>query len=227
MYSDATTDKFRTDYRAQIHPLYNGYLHGLFVVSVGLAYVVYQFSRLDTFHWYYSFGVLFTLILWNFAEYFIHIKLGHNKTRIGAMFYKRHTGDHHSFYTDQRLVPNSHRDMRVTLFPAWLVIVSAVIASVSGAVIGWIFGAEWGAVFSGSLLVGYLSYEFFHFCDHLPEDHFLVRLPWIGHMRRLHQLHHRRDLMHNYNFNLTFPLADWVLGTFYWEPAVAQTGKQQ
>lgn len=218
MYSDETTDGFRAEYRARIHPLYNGYLHATFVVVVGLSYVVYQFGRIDTFHWYYGFGVVLTLILWNFLEYLIHIKLGHNKTRLGAMFYKRHTGDHHSFYTEKRLVPETHKDLRVTLFPAWLVIVSIVIASVSGAVIGFLFGAAWGAVYSGSLLTGYLAYEFFHFCDHLPENHFLVKLPWIGHMRRLHQLHHRRDLMNQYNFNLTFPLADWVLGTFYWEP---------
>ena len=220
MYSDETTQTFREHYRAGIHRRYNGYAHALFVLFVGVAYVVYQFQRLPEFHWYYSLMIGATLIVWNFMEYAIHIKLGHQKTRLGAMFYKRHTGDHHSFYTDTCLTPDSHRDMRVTLFPAWLVLVSIVIATLSGAVVGWLFGREWGAVYSGSLLVGYLAYEFFHFCDHLPEHHPLVQLPWIGHMRRLHQLHHRRDLMQRYNFNLTFPLADWALGTFYWEPPV-------
>lgn len=218
MYRDQTTQQFRHQYRAGIHPHYNGYLHALFVLATGVIYVVYQFAQLPVFQWFYSLGVVATLILWNFLEYLIHIKLGHQKTRLGTLFYKRHTGDHHSFYTDSYLTPHSHRDMRVTLFPAWLVVVSIVIASLSGMIVGWLCGSDWGHVYSGSLLLGYLAYEFFHFCDHLPAHHPLVQLPWIGHMRRLHQLHHRRDLMRRYNFNLTFPLADWVLGTFYWEP---------
>lgn len=218
MYSEQTTDNFREAYRAAISPIYNGYVHMAFVVLVALTYIVYQLQRLGTFHWYYLAGMLATLVLWNFLEYFIHIKLGHNKTKYGALFYKRHTGDHHSFFTEKRLVPGSHKDWRVTLFPAWLVVVTAAIASGTGVLVGWVLGQEWGIVFSAGLMVGYLAYEFFHFCDHLPQHHFLVRLPWIGHMRHLHKLHHRRDLMTSYNFNLTFPLADWCFGTFYWIP---------
>ena len=37
-------------------------------------------------------------------------------------------------------------------------------------------------------------------------------------MRRLHELHDRRDLMHTHNFNLVFPLTDWLLGSLHWEP---------
>ncbi len=36
-------------------------------------------------------------------------------------------------------------------------------------------------------------------------------------MRRLHELHHARDLMHRFNFNVVFPLWDWIYGTMYWE----------
>ena len=34
-------------------------------------------------------------------------------------------------------------------------------------------------------------------------------------MRRLHELHHARELMHNFNFNIVFPLWDWLYGTLY------------
>lgn len=30
---------------------------------------------------------------------------------------------------------------------------------------------------------------------------------------------HRRDLMQTRNFNLVFPLMDWLHGTLHWEPA--------
>jgi hypothetical protein len=37
-------------------------------------------------------------------------------------------------------------------------------------------------------------------------------------MRRLHELHHRRELMQERNFNIVFPLTDYLFGTLYWEP---------
>ncbi|SDX60560.1 sterol desaturase family protein [Marinobacter mobilis] len=218
MYAENTNASFRANYRAGISPRYNGYLHMAFVACVGVMFVVYQLALAGEFHWGHWLGLIVTLVLWNFAEYFIHIKLGHRKKRWAAMFYKRHTGDHHSFFTETALVPRNHRDWRVTLFPAWLVLVTATIATLVGSVIGWVLAPEWGHLFAGGLMIGYLAYEFFHFCDHLPQDHVLVRLPWIGHMRHLHKLHHRRDLMRTHNFNLTFPLADWVMGTYCWIP---------
>lgn len=221
MYADDTTAKFRHSYRTGISPRYNGYLHMAFVACVGVAFIVYQLGSMGPFHWYHGVGLLATLVLWNFTEYFIHINLGHRKKRWAAMFYKRHTGDHHSFFTETWLVPQSHKDWRVTLFPAWLVLVTGTLASLGGALLAWLTAPEWGHLFAAGLMIGYLAYEFFHFCDHLPQGHALVKLPWIGHMRHLHKLHHRRDLMRTHNFNLTFPLADWVMGTFYWAPPEA------
>ncbi len=209
--------QFRSKYREGISPLYNGFAHMLFVAIAGSFFVAFQFGNMDSFGVTHLLGLLATLLFWNFLEYLVHKQLGHHKRKPAAMFYKRHTGDHHSFFTEQYLVPESHKDWRVTLFPAWLVLVTAVIATIAGTCVSLVLGDDAGTVFSAGLMIGYLAYEFFHFCDHLPEDHRLVSLPWIGHMRHLHRLHHRRDLMHHYNFNLTFPLADWVLGTFYWE----------
>jgi hypothetical protein len=40
-------------------------------------------------------------------------------------------------------------------------------------------------------------------------------------MRRLHELHHRREMMQERNFNIVFPLMDYLFGTLYWEPEPA------
>lgn len=218
MYSDETTQAFRKSYRGAISPKYNGYAHMVFVVVAGVGFISYKIGGINEFGWIHFISILATVVAWNFVEYFIHIKLGHQKRKLAAMFYKRHTGDHHSFFTEKRLVPMNHRDWRVTLFPAWLVVVTAVIATGIGLSVGYFLGEGIGDSAAAGLMIGYLAYEFFHFCDHLPQNHFLVKLPWIGHMRHLHKLHHRRDLMHTKNFNLTFPLADWLFGTFYWVP---------
>jgi hypothetical protein len=58
----------------------------------------------------------------------------------------------------------------------------------------------------------------FHACEHLPAQHPLSRLPWIRQMRRLHELHHRRERMQERNFNIVLPLMDYLFGTLYWEP---------
>ena len=38
-------------------------------------------------------------------------------------------------------------------------------------------------------------------------------LPGLRRLRVLHQLHHRPEEMTRTNFNLTFPLTDWLAGT--------------
>jgi len=54
------------------------------------------------------------------------------------------------------------------------------------------FDGNLAALFAGSMLLGYMSYEVVHACEHLPAEHALARLSWIRQMRRLHALHHRR-----------------------------------
>lgn len=217
MGSQQSVAKFRQHYRAGIHPVYNGYLHMGFVAVAGISFIYYQLCQLADFSWMYALGIIASLVLWNFIEYFVHIKLGHQKQKLAVLFYQRHTGDHHSFFNHKQLVPRDHRDWRVTLFPAWLVVLVSLLCWLLAMGVNQLFSASWGFVLSAGLVMGYLAYEFFHFCDHLPQQHPLVKLPWIGHMRHLHKLHHRRDLMHSKNFNLTFPLADWLFGTYYWQ----------
>lgn len=93
------------------------------------------------------------------------------------------------------------------LFPAWLVVVFSLGALLAWSLLG-LLNDNLAALFAATLLLGYLSYEIFHACEHLPPEHPLSRPPWIRHMRRLHELHHRRELMQTHNFNLVFLLMD-------------------
>ena len=72
---------------------------------------------------------------------------------------------------------------------------------------GWLFAA---------VCVGYfLLYEWLHFTYHLSADGPIGRLPFIAALRRHHRAHHDPKLMGDWNFNITFPIADWVMGTIY------------
>ena len=66
--------------------------------------------------------------------------------------------------------------------------------------------------------MGYVvSYEWLHFSYHLPETHWLSRTRALSRLRRHHTLHHDLALMGKWNFNITFPICDAVLGTRYQE----------
>lgn len=209
-------EQFRARYRAQISPRYSGPLHALWVAAVGIAAIIYsagQLHAVTTAEWLV---LLLALLVGNVGEYSIHKKLGHQKRQgPGRLFYQRHTGDHHSFFTEEQMLWDSSRDWRVVLFPPWLiVVVLAVVAAPGGWLLSRLVSDNAGWLWALGVTATYLLYEMLHFSDHLPPTHWLHRhVPGLAYMAKLHHIHHRRAVMTEVNFNLTFPLTDWLLGT--------------
>jgi hypothetical protein len=212
-----TTQAFRSRYRADIHPLYNPWLHGTFVLVFGVLAIggfwssVHQVKPLE---WL---AVPITLLFFNFGVYMVHRHLGHHKKRFARKFYARHAGDHHSFFAPGHMTYDSARDWRVILFPAWLIVVYSCVIALP---LWWLlerFDGNVAGLVGGCLVLGYLTYEVFHACEHLPPGNPVTRLPWIRQMRRLHELHHRHELMQERNFNIVLPLMDYLFGTLYRE----------
>jgi len=213
-----TTEAFRSRYRAAIHPRYNPWLHGTFVLLFGVLAITAFWSNVHQVQVLQWLAVPATLLLFNLGVYCVHRHLGHHKKSFARLFYARHAGDHHSFFAPGSMAYDSARDWRVILFPAWLVVVHTLLISLP---IWWLlqlFDANVAGLVAGFLVLGYLAYEVFHACEHLPPSNPLTRWPWIRQMRRLHELHHRRELMQERNFNIVFPLMDYLFGTLYWEP---------
>lgn len=213
-----TTESFRSRYRADIHPLYNPWLHGAFVLLFGVLAIGGFWSTVHQVTPQEWLAVPLTLLFFNFGVYSVHRHLGHHKKSFARMFYARHAGDHHSFFAPGHMTYDSARDWRVILFPAWLIVLHTVVITLP---LWWLlkqFDANVAGLFGGCLVLGYLAYEVFHACEHLPPSNPVTRLPWIRQMRRLHELHHRRELMQERNFNIVFPLMDYLFGTLYWEP---------
>lgn len=94
---------FRQQYRAAIRPGYNPWLHAGFVLAYGGAWIVFFLSRLEQPSLLEWLTVPAALVFFNWGEYRIHKSLGHHKHPLGRMFYKRHTGDHHSFFVAGQL----------------------------------------------------------------------------------------------------------------------------
>lgn len=208
---------FRIRYRSDIHPRYNPWLHAVFVLGYGAVCLSFLWRSLDQVAVWQWLLVPLTLVFFSWGEYMVHKHLGHHKTRFGRLFYKRHTGDHHSFFVEGQMRYETPRDWRVILFPAWLIVLYSLPLFAAWWLLARIDG-NLAALVVGSMLSGYLAYEVMHACEHLPAEHPLSHLPGISQMRRLHALHHRRDLMHSHNFGIVHPLMDWLYGTLHWEP---------
>ncbi len=71
--------------------------------------------------------------------------------------------------------------------------------------VGWLFAATAIAYFP--------LYEWLHLAYHLDPDSPIGRLPGMASLRHHHTVHHDPMRMGRYNFNVSFPIADWVLGT--------------
>jgi hypothetical protein len=208
---------FRDRYRAAISPLYNAWLHAGFVLAWGFATLWFfwrQVANPSALEWL---AVPAALLLCNWGEYRIHQRLGHTKSRLGKLFYQRHTGDHHSFFAEGNMHWEGARDWRVILFPPWLIVAFTLMLALPAWWLMKSVNPNAAALFGGTLIAGYLLYEILHACEHLPDGHGIASWPWIRQMRRLHQLHHRRSLMSERNLNIVMPLMDWLCGTLHWE----------
>jgi sterol desaturase/sphingolipid hydroxylase (fatty acid hydroxylase superfamily) len=210
------TEQFRDRYRDNISRHYSGWLHGAFVFGVGGALMIYCFSQaqgLQPWHWLL---VPAALLFTNVGEYIAHRELGHKKRRWAKLFYSRHTGDHHSFFTHEDYLIDNSRDLRVVLFPAFLLVaVTLLVAAPMGWALGQLLTPGAGWLFAGALLLGYLLYEVVHLCDHLPASNPLTRWPVLRQLREHHRLHHDPDIARQKNFNVTLPVTDWIMGTWY------------
>jgi hypothetical protein len=215
--------KFRANYRHDIKASYNGWLHMLSVLAVGLAVIIFSFSQLASVSVFEILVFPMTLLVVNFAEYYAHRWLGHRKTRYGKLFYSRHTGDHHSFFLEHAMDYQGIRDWRVVLFPVYLIFAFLFGLILPGAYVLTEFVSLNAAyLYAAGGISGYLLYEVMHFSYHIPRGHwaekiFLVIPGWKA-LRHLHVLHHKREKMGEANFNITLPVFDLLLGTLFWQP---------
>jgi hypothetical protein len=74
-------------------------------------------------------------------------------------------------------------------------------------------GPNAGYILMITIVGQYLIYETFHYCCHVRDNWFVRHSAFINTIRRHHTAHHNYGIMMARNLNLTFPIADWVMGT--------------
>jgi len=206
--------KFREQYKSEISPLYNGLLHIIVMYGAGIGAVYYCVSRIEGASWEWLLA-LPVFIAGNFVEWFMHRYVMHKRIDVFALraIYERHTRQHHQYFSDIEPTIDTTREFRIVFFP-WRVLITLGVGGLAlGSIASLIFNPNAGYVVFLTMVAQYLVYETFHYCCHVHENWFVRNMPFVNTIRRHHTAHHNMGIMMKYNMNLTFPIADWALGT--------------
>jgi hypothetical protein len=106
------------------------------------------------------------------------------------------------------------RDLRAVLFPPVLVIFFfGVFATPVWFLLAWLVSRNVAWLFLASGIFYYVHYELLHTAYHLAPGHWLAELRLVKRLQWLHRTHHDPALMARHNFNITWPMCDWLFGT--------------
>ncbi len=216
----AQVRKFREEIRAtRYRPHYVGWAHFAFTSVASLSVIALAISQLSAVTPLEWLTVPFSFLVANATEYFGHKGPMHRLRPRLRLIFRRHTQEHHHFFTSDCMAYESTRDFRMVLFPpVMLFFFLGVIATPVAGLFFLLFSRNAGWLFVATGIGYYLCYEWLHFCYHLPETSWVGRLPFMAALRRHHTFHHDLALMGKWNFNITFPICDRLFGTTYERP---------
>ncbi len=144
---------------------------------------------------------------WTLHRFLMHAPLG--KFRYP---YETHALTHHRIFRADETYHLVNEKDKWTIPMAWWNGPALVAMCALPFVVISMFLQKWGLL-AGSCVafVGYYTtYEYLHWCMHLPKNRHLETSWFFYRINGHHLLHHRYM---NKNFNVVLPLADFVLGT--------------
>lgn len=206
--------QFREEYQSQISPLYNGLVHVGVMYAVGIAVIWWCLSRMENASWEWLL-VVPVFVFSNWFEWWIHKYVMHRLIDVWALraIYDRHTRQHHQYFTNNEMTVDSTREFRIIFFP-WRALATFIgMGTPFALALGWLINPNAGYVLMVTIVGQYLIYETFHYCCHVHENWFVRNIPFVNTIRRHHTAHHNQGIMMDRNMNLTFPVADWLMGT--------------
>ena len=220
----------RADYRRRGVPEhYSGWLHFAFTSFFALAGIGCCLFALKGVTGWELLTVPLTFVYANLVEYIGHRGPMHHFQRPLATIFEKHTNIHHRLFPQDAFAYEDPRDFHaVLLSPVVILLYFGLFAVPLGAVLFYVFSPNVGYLFVATALGYFLNYEWLHFCYHSPETSWVCRIPLMGRLRHLHLAHHDPAEMTRHNFNITYPLCDWLFGTLLaGKPPPSDTAPQQ
>jgi fatty acid hydroxylase family protein len=206
-------EAFRADYRPRISPWYSGLLHVFVIYAIGFAALAYCIPHIQSPSLAEWMVVPVVFLVCNLFEWWIHRFVMHRPVAGFMGIYRRHTLAHHQFFTDLEPTIDSTRDFRITFFPPYALITFMAMSVPPALVLGLVWSPNAGWLLMCTTVGMYLNYELFHWCCHVKDDRVVRWVPFVNSLRRHHIAHHNQAIMMERNFNLTYPIADWLCGT--------------
>ena len=207
--------KFRKDHKTDS---YSGRLHLTVTLIVTLSVAGFcgvMLDRVTTLEWL---TIPIVFLYANLSEYLGHKGPMHHPTRFLRLLYNRHTLEHHSFFTPDATTIESAKDFKAIMFPpVMLLFFFGCFALPVGVLVYFLLSPNVAYLFVITSTLYFLNYELLHLAYHLDPEGFIARLPFMKTLRRHHTLHHDQRLMSKYNFNITYPICDFLFGTVYRE----------
>jgi len=170
------------------------HLHQIRAVEWLMVPAVFVFA--NGFEWLVHRNVLHTRIFWPFDE-----------------IYERHTPEHHAVYMTDDMAIRSWREFYLVLIPAAGGLGQAIVATPLAILCAKVLTPNCGWLFLVTSSLYMVGYELSHLSYHLPPTTLIGRNPLVKVLREHHARHHDPTLMQNWNFNVTIPIWDYLLGT--------------
>lgn len=209
------TRAFREDYRkTQMSRFYSGAGHLIFTSTLCIGIIAWSLSRIEALTWLELLTVPITFLYANLSEYLGHRGPMHHKRRFVGLVFKRHTLQHHRYFTNNAMECESSRDFKMILFPPVLIIFFFLVFALPvGAALVALLSPNIGYLFVATAIGYFLNYEWLHLLYHQPESSLLFKIPGMRALRRHHLIHHDTALMARANFNITYPICDALFRT--------------
>jgi hypothetical protein len=199
---------------AQIPAGYSPWLHLAIPSVFALLAIALSASRLSGVSLYELLSIPVIVLLGSAIEWRAHRDLLHRPLWPVDELWRRHL-EHHSVYLYEDMEIRDLREFRLVLLPAYGLLLIFVGIFPIALLLHLLGQTNLGALFLMTAMVYVLLYEWLHLAYHLPKEHPIGGLRLIARLRRHHAVHHAPPLMQRWNFNVTFPLWDWVRGTTY------------
>lgn len=160
---------------------------------------------------------LFWLVA-NVFEWAMH-RYPMHRPMVPRVLYQNHARVHHPAFDGTNQEIRSTHELSLVMMPWYTLLLVFVFASPIAIAAALVGGPALAGVFLLSSVAYFLFYELVHTLHHLPQA--TLRRSWWGRRRMLaamwrhHHAHHQLDRMTEVNFNVTFAIADRLLGTYF------------
>jgi hypothetical protein len=195
---------------------YSGALHLATTAGISLLVASWSAMMLETVTPLEWATIPLTFLYANLSEYLGHRGPMHHKTKFLSDVFKRHSIEHHSFFTHEAATFDSSQDYKAVLFPPILLsFFLGCFAFPVGAILYYFVSPNVCFLFVLTAILYFLNYELLHFVYHMDPQSRAGLLPFMSRLRKHHIIHHNKSLMTRYNFNINYPICDRIFGTTY------------